>query len=312
MGNYNLLVSCPLIQDSMDKYADTLADHGITYDIVRVDQQLDEPELLDTIGEYDAVIAGDDEFTRPVFEKAENLSLIVKWGIGTDNIDEAAARDHDVQVRNTPDVFGTEVSDVVMGYAIMLTRELHKIDRAVREGDWYTPRGVSLVGKTMGVVGVGDIGSAVARRADAHGMTVLGNDVEPIPDDLKSAVDISSAQKAEVFDESDIVSLNCPLTEKTRSLVGEEELDLLGSKGYLINTSRGKLIDQQSLVEALEKHRIAGAALDVFEHEPLPKSSPLIKMENVILGTHNAQNTAEAVSRTNDRAIDILVNERLP
>lgn len=190
----------------------------------------------------------------------------------------------------------------------MLTRHLHQIDAAVRNGVWACPRGSSLTGKTFGVIGVGDIGTAVARRADAHGMSVLGNDVRQIPDDLQREIDITAVSKDKLFEKSDIVSLNCALTPETERFVGTEEFDQLGSEGYIINTARGELVDESALITALQDDTIAGAALDVFQQEPLPVDNPLTEFDNVILGSHNAQNTAEAVSRVNDRAIQNVID----
>lgn len=306
MTDYRVLVSCPLIQGSMQEYDEQLAAHDITYDVVETDQQLNEDELLEIIGKYHGVIAGDDEFTREVLESADRLEVISKWGIGTDDINHGAAEEFGIDVFNTPGVFNGEVSDVVIGYAIMLTRQLHHIDRSVRDGKWVCPRGTSLADKTFGVVGVGNIGSAVARRAHAHGMDVLGNDVQPIPDDLR-AIGVRKVDKQTLFEESDLVSLNCVLNEATRGMVGEDELRRLGEEGYIINTARGGLIQDLVLIRALQEGNIAGAALDVFAEEPLSESSPLTEMDNVILGSHNAQNTSEAVSRVNDRAIENLV-----
>ncbi len=307
MAQYRVLVSCPLIQDAIGDYASRFDEYDIAYDVVEVDQQLSEGELLDLIEEYQGVIAGDDEFTRRVFEAASNLQVISKWGIGIDGIDTDAADDHDVAVYNTPGAFRDEVADIVIGYTIVLTRQLHRIDWAIRSGDWISPRGTSLAGKTFGVIGVGSIGSAVARRAYAHGMDVRGNDVRELPEELVEDIGIRAVGRDELLDEADVVSLNCALTEDTRNLIGPEEFDLLGPDGYLINTARGELVDEAALVEALADERLAGAGLDVFIEEPLPADHRLTEFDNVILGSHNAQNTHEAVSDVNDIAVENLI-----
>lgn len=305
---YRALISCPLIHDAIDEYADVFERHDVAYDVPDVDQQLDEPELLEIIDRYDGVIAGDDEFTARVIGEADRLKVIAKWGIGVDDIDLEAAEAEGVTVSNTAGAFDDEVADVVIGYAIMLTRYLHRIDAAVREGEWFCPRGTSLRGKTVGIVGVGNIGSAVARRAHALGTDVVGYDVDPIDDALVADVGIESVGLETLFERADVVSLNCPLNEATRGMVGPEELDRLGPDGYLINTARGGLVQQDELVAALQADRISGAALDVFAEEPLPADSPLTELENVVLGSHNAQNTHEAVSAVNDRAVQNLLD----
>lgn len=308
MATHRVLVTCPLIQDSIDEYADQFAANDVEYDVADVDQQLSEAELLDVIDGYHGIIAGDDELTERVLEAADELSVIAKWGIGTDNIDLEAARDRGITVQNTPGAFATEVAAVVLGYAVMLTRKLHLIDRAVRNGEWHCPRGRSLEGKTFGVVGVGNIGSTVARRAAAFDMEVLGVDVEPFPQSLHEDVDIERVDRRALFERADVVSLNCALTTETRDMVDDDALASLGPEGYLINTGRGELVVEEALVEALRDGALAGAALDVFRQEPLPADHPLTEFENVILGSHNAQNTVEAVEAVNDRAVQNLID----
>jgi D-3-phosphoglycerate dehydrogenase len=305
--DYRVLVSCPLVLDAIDDYADLLGSYGIAYDVADVDQQLDEPELIELLPDYDGILAGDDELTARVIEASPRLEVIAKWGIGTDGIDFDAAEEHGVRVFNTPGAFADEVADTVVGYAIMLTRELHHVDREVREGNWYCPRGVSLAGRTFGIVGVGSIGSAVARRAAALGTDVLGHDVRELPEELREETGIEPVGREELFERSDVVSLNCALNDATAGMVDADALDLIGPEGYLINTSRGELVVETDLIAALEEGRLAGAALDVFETEPLPPESPLTGMDHTILGSHNAQNTEEAVSRVHDRAVANLV-----
>jgi len=308
MSSYRVLISCPLIIDSVDEYSERFEEHDIDYDVADVDQQLTEEELLGIIDQYDGVLAGDDEFTSAVLDKATKLKVIAKWGIGIDAIDTEAAERNDVKVSNTPGAFSEEVADVIISYAIMLTRQLHLVDREVRNGGWFCPRGTSLSGKTFGVIGVGSIGSTVARRAHALGMDLLGTDIKPLPEELVEDTGIEKVQKDELLNRADVVSLNCALTPETHDLIGVSELEKLGEDGYLINTSRGELIDQAALIDALEDESIRGAALDVFEEEPLPAENQLTELDSVILGSHNAQNTTEAVDRVNDRAIDNLIS----
>lgn len=307
MTELKVLISCPMLQDSIDQFSDTLGKHNIHYETVDVNQNLSETELLRIIDNYDGVIAGDDEFTRSVIEQAPRLKVISKWGVGTDAIDKNAAADEGVKVYNTPGEFANEVADVVIGYAIMLSRHLHKIDREVRDGTWFCPRGESICGKTLGIIGMGNIGSAVARRAYSFNLNILGNDIYPIPESLIQEFDLTACNKSKLLEESDFVSLNCELTPETNGMIGSEEIDLLGPDGYLINTARGALVDEDALVEALEQEGIGGAGLDVYRSEPLPEDHPLTKFPNVVLGSHNAQNTRQAVSRVNERSIKNLI-----
>lgn len=307
MARYSVLLSCPHAHDVIDDYVSTFETYDIEYDLADVDQQLTETELLDCITGYDGVLAGDDEFSACVFEAASDLKVVSKWGIGLDNVDRKAAERTGVAVYNTPGAFADEVANVVIGYTISLTRELYRIDREVRAGNWDCPRGVSLAGRTLGVVGVGNIGSEVIRRGHALGMTVLGCDVEPVPKELKVETGVERIKLNELLQRSSVVSLNCPLTAETRGMIGAVELGRLGHNGYLVNTARGELVEENALVDALIADDIAGAALDVFAEEPLPVDSPLTNLENVILGSHNSQNTEEAVDAVTERAVGNLI-----
>jgi D-3-phosphoglycerate dehydrogenase len=298
----------PLAHSHINEFATLLGDHGIEYDVPDIDQPLGKRRLKDRIGEYDGVLIGFAGIDAEVIEAADKLKVISQWGVGLDDIDLEAAEKANIDVYNTPGAFASEIADVVMGMLIMLTRDLHRIDRAVREGDWPSPRGTSLSGKTMGIVGVGEIGSAVARRASAHGMELLGYDTDPIERELITDTGIESASLSSVFNESFAVSINCPLTKETHHLVGKPELESLGPEGYLINTARGSIVDENALISALEEQKIAGAGLDVYETEPLSKNHPMRNMEQVVLSTHNAGHTTKALKSTTRRAVQNLVD----
>lgn len=302
-----VLISCAHLQRHVADYADVFARHGIEVEAPVVVQQLSEQELLGIIDGFDGVIAGDDEFSAAVLERAKSLKVLVKWGIGVDGIDLAAAKRLGIPVHNTPGVFGDEVADVAIGYMIMLTRQLHKLDRAVRHGQWPKIQGTSLSGKTIGIIGVGDIGQAICRRATALGMRIIGYDVADIP---QSVIDsgVGMVEFAELIRSADIISLSCALSATNRHMISEQEFKNMRDGAYLVNVSRGSLIDEDALVEALKSGKLAGAALDVFEVEPLPMQSPLLAFDNCIFGTHNSSNTLEAVQRVNDKTVQVLID----
>jgi D-3-phosphoglycerate dehydrogenase len=210
-------------------------------------------------------------------------------------------------VSATPGVFSDAVADVVTAYIILLARRLHELDRGVRAGGWPKVQGQSLVDKRLGVIGVGSIGRGVIRRARALGMTVCGYDVAGVPEAYCRETDLEPLELNALLEKSDFVSLNCPLTPQTRHMLGEAEFARMKGGAFVINTGRGPLIDEAALVLALRQGKIAGAALDVFEEEPLPPDSPLREFDNCIFGTHNASNTLEAVLRVNTLAIDNLL-----
>lgn len=301
-----VLVTCLHLQRHLDRYRATLAERGVEVEAPRVVQSLSEEELLPLVGRCDGLIAGDDHITARVLEAAVRLKVVVKWGIGTDAIDLAAARRLGIPVVNTPGVFADEVADVVIGYVILLARQLHRLDRTVREGGWLKVEGTSLRGRRLGVVGVGSIGRAVVQRARALGMETCGHDVTAVPDSFLRSSGMLSVELPELLATSDYVSLNCPLTRETHHLLDDAAFAAMKDGVRVINTGRGPLIDEAALARALSAGRVAGAALDVFEEEPLPTASPLLSFEQCIFGTHNASNTLDAVLRTNERALECL------
>jgi D-3-phosphoglycerate dehydrogenase len=238
---------------------------------------------------------------------ADRLRAISKWGVGIDNIDLEAARSRGIRVTNTPAAFGDEVADVVIGYLVLLARNLHRIDKQVREGEWAKPEGVSLAGRTIGIVGLGDIGMAVARRTLAMGMSVLGSELDGKRRDRAAGLGVEVVDLDRLLASVEVLSLNCPLTPATYHMIDSAAIGRMKPGTWIINTARGGLIDEGALVVALADGRVGAAALDVFETEPLPSDSPLRGMAHVILGSHNSSNTREAVERTSARAIENLV-----
>ena len=272
-----------------------------------VAQQLGEGELLELVPGVHGIVAGDDHITRAVLERADRLRIVSKWGVGTDSIDLSAADELGIRVTNTPGMFGDEVADVVIGYLVMLARHLHEVDRDVRLPGWPKPIGVSLAGRTLGIIGLGDIGRGLARRAATMGMRVIGYEIDNGNARRASELGVEVTDLDSVFTQSDVVSLNCPLTPENRHLVNGASLSKMKRGAWIINTARGGLIDEAALVSAIVDGQVGAAALDVFEVEPLPEESPLRNLTQVILGSHNSSNTVEAEHRTSELAIDNLL-----
>ena len=296
------------MQRDVTPYVERLEALGIETEVPPVVQVLDEDELIAIIDRFDGVIVGDDPVTRQVLEHATRLRVVSKWGVGVDNIDLEAAAELGIRVTNTPGTFGDEVADVVIGYLVLLARQLHRTDAGTRAGHWPKIQGFSLAGRTLGIVGLGSIGQAVARRAAAMGMTVLGSDVSDAQADRARSLGVEVVALHDLQSRSDIVTLCCPLTADNRHLFDAEAFARMKSGSYLINTARGPLVDEAAIVEALQSGHLAGAALDVFEEEPLPASSPLRGLDSVILGAHNASNTSDAVLRVNEIAMVNLLD----
>jgi glyoxylate reductase len=242
-----------------------------------------------------------------VLAAAPRLRVVSNFGVGFDNVDLAAATARGVLVCNTPGVLSNAVADLTLALVLALARRLPEAERFVREGGWVPGKamalGVDVRGKTMGIVGFGRIGRAVADRARAFGMEVCYSDVRRAEGDEGARfVELDDLLRAAGF-----VTLHVNLTPETRGLIGARELALMKPSAYLINTSRGQAVDQPALVEALREGRIAGAALDVFEREPLPPDDPLRRLPNVILLPHIGSATVETRAAMLDLAIDNLL-----
>jgi D-3-phosphoglycerate dehydrogenase len=279
----------------IDRYRAVFDAAGIELVVAPVAERLEAPELLRYAGQIDGAICGDDRFTRAVLEAyAPRLKVISKWGTGIDSIDQEAAASLRVKVCNTPGAFTEAVADSVMAYILAFARRMPWMDRAMKAGHWEKTPGRALHECSLGVVGVGAIGKAVLRRARAFGMTLLGNDIVAIAPEFIAEVGVEMTAFTDLLGRSDFISVNCDLNPTSRHLIDPAALRAMRPTAVLINTARGPIVEQPALVEALQADRIAGAALDVYEDEPLPPDSPLLGMDNVLLAPHNANSSPAA------------------
>jgi D-3-phosphoglycerate dehydrogenase len=302
-----VLITCRQMQNCIDDFRPKLNARGLELVMPEVVQQPIEDELIELIGDFDGMIAGDDPLTARVLDHAKRMRIISKWGVGTDGIDLDAARARGIAVTNTPGVFGGEVADVAIGYVVMLARQLHRIDASVKAGGWLKHEGRSLAEKVLGVAGFGSIGQAVCTRGRGFGMRVVAYDISDSARATAVEMDVEMLSRDELFRQSDFLVLCSPLTPDTWHLVGEQTLALMSPGSLLVNVARGPLVEEAALVEALDSGRLAGAALDVFEQEPLPADSALRHFEQCVFGSHNASNTREGVLRASAAAVDNLL-----
>jgi D-3-phosphoglycerate dehydrogenase len=263
-------------------------------------------ELKEIVPTCDGWIIGDDPATSEVFEIGVkgNLKAVVKWGIGVDNIDLECVERLGIPFTNTPNMFGSEVADMAIGYLLALARETFAIDRGIRIGDWPKIQGMSLVGKNVGIVGYGDIGKETAKRLKSFGVNLL------IFDPVLKTYENENGQVLEWphgLDLCDFLIFTCSLNENNKYMLNHNTLSMCKNNLRIINVARGQLIDESALIDALKSNKVHSAALDVFEIEPLPKNSFLREHPLCILGSHNSSNTFEAVSRTNKIAIEKLM-----
>ena len=292
----------------IDSFRHIFEEKGIELSAPNVVQTLSVKELKEIVPQHDGWIIGDDPATREVFEagSAGKLKAAVKWGIGVDNVDFDACKDLNIPIINTPDMFGREVADIAVGYVIALARETFEIDRAVRDGEWIKPRGISLSGKKVALVGFGDIGQSTAKRLLALDMDIVAYD--PFADDNPDLPEVAREVWPSRIEEADFIVVTCSLTKSSYHMVDADVFRQAKDGVRVVNVGRGPIVDETSLEEALRSGKVYSAALDVFEIEPLPMGVYLRTHPHCIFGSHNASNTADAVERTSHIAIDKLFN----
>jgi D-3-phosphoglycerate dehydrogenase len=271
-------------------------------------ERLEEDELIALLPGVHGIICGDDRITARVLDTTSELRVISKWGTGIDSIDVDEARRRGIVVCNTPNAFSEPVADTVMGYMLMAVRQLDQMNRDMHAGLWHKPQLRALNELTLGIVGVGNCGRAVTRRAAAFGMRLLGTDIVEIAASVRLATGLEQVPLATLLHESDVVSLNCTLNPTSFHLINAETLALMQPSAVLINTCRGPVVDERALEDALLQGRLAGAALDVFEAEPLPAGSRLRSLPNCWLAPHNANSSVAAAACVHERTLHSLID----
>ncbi|MEO0629947.1 MAG: phosphoglycerate dehydrogenase [Planctomycetota bacterium] len=293
-----LLVSGPRILRDIEVVRPELDRLGFNVKEATVNQRLTEDELIPLLSGVDAALCGGDQWTRRVFESTSTLKVVCKWGTGVDQIDFEAAADHGVLVRNVPDAFSVPVSDSVMCFILCFARKIPWLTQELRAGRWTPLDGPSLAECTLGVIGVGNIGSAVLRKASAFGMELLATDPRnDIPLQLIDDTRVDMVSLDELLERSDFVSVNCDLNDSTKHLLSDAQFSRMKPSAVVINTARGGVIDQPALIRALQSGGIGGAGLDVFETEPIPADCPLLTMDNVLMSPHLANSSDRAAHR---------------
>lgn len=260
--------------------------------------RLSEHELYVPLSEADILVSTFDKpVTAEMIASAPHLKLITNFGVGFNNIDLDACRARGIRVTNTPQPVIEPTAELAFALMIAVARRVSEFDRRLREGICQ-PFAVmnnlshSLYGKTLGIIGMGRIGQSLARRAVAGGMKVIYHNRHRLPKDIEAQYDARYVDFTSLLQDSDYVSLNLPYTPEVHHLIGKQELGMMRRSAYLINTARGAHIDEQALVEALQSGIIAGAAMDVYEHEP-QITPALLKLPNVVLSPHTGTGTWE-------------------
>ena len=275
---------------------------NIEYVINPIGRKLQEEELLDLIPDFDIIIAGTEPITRKVLENAKKLKMISRVGIGLDNVDLIAAKELGIKVSYTPDAPAPAVAELTVGQMINILRRLPLVDRKLRSGIWQRIHGERLSNMIVGIIGTGRVGSRVLKHLQGfHPKGILVNDLKP-DRNLYEMYNADFVEKEKIYKEADLITLHVPLTKLTYNLITKDEIGLMKRNCSLINTSRGGIINENDLYNALSKNRIAAAAIDVFENEPY--SGKLIELDNCFLTCHMGSMTNDCRS-----AMEILATE---
>lgn len=279
----------------LDRFQAIFDRYGMELIVPAVNERLEESQILEYAGDFDATICGDDQYSAEVLKACQpRLKVISKWGTGIDSIDSQTAEELGIRVYRTANAFTIPVADTVLGYILAFARRQPWMDRAIKSGLWEKLPGRSLGECTLGVIGVGNIGRAVLERAHAFNMKLIGNDIIEIDPHFLRSLDIEMKSLPELLSQADFASINCDLNPSSYHLINEQSLKFMKPSAVLINTARGRVIDESALINALHAGSIAGVALDVFEVEPIPTGSPLLEMDSVMLAPHNANSSPAA------------------
>jgi D-3-phosphoglycerate dehydrogenase / 2-oxoglutarate reductase len=302
-----ILLTTTSFQDTPGPHHEMLAAEG--YEIVRERGPLPEARMLELAGDFDAFLCGDDAITRAVLEKSlPRLKVVAKYGIGLDKVDVAAATELKLPVTFCPGVNHTTVAEHTFGLLLAIYRQIVEQDHAVHQGQWKRLTGHELMGKTIGIAGLGRIGKEVAIRARAFGMKVLGYDVY-WDDAFARAHDVERVDDVDdLIRRSDIVSLHMNLSPETKNFINRERLELFKKDAVLLNCARGELVDSATLAAALEAGRIAGYGTDVLDEEPPRADHPLLKCRGAVITPHIGSRTYESVVRQATMAAQNMIN----
>jgi D-3-phosphoglycerate dehydrogenase len=292
----SVFVSTAPFGESDPRPLEMLRATGVEFRTNPLGHRLSNDELCELIGDASVLIAGTEPNNEKVFSRAPQLRLIVRVGIGLDSVDLAAARRRGIEVAYTPDAPGLAVAELTVGLMLDLLRGISGADRALRTGKWKRHTGSRIATSCVGVVGVGRIGTKVIRHLTSAfpGVRILANDIQPVTG-FEDMPEVRWVEKDELLRESDIVTLHLPFTPATRNLLCNDTLALMRKGSFLINTSRGGIVNENDLAAALRAGTIAGAALDVFEHEPY--SGPLLDAERCVLTCHMGSMTHDCRAR---------------
>lgn len=307
-----ILVTCPPFNKFSDA-AELLVQAGCEIVKSPYPHPVKENQLVRIIGEMDAAIVGMDEVTAKVIKAANKLKVIARYGVGIDTVDVETATKQGIIVTNAVGANENAVADLVFGLILCLARKICRADASVRQRRWESIAGIEIWQKTLGVIGTGKIGRRVIKRAQGFDMNILAYDISPDPG-FAEKFGVQYVSLEDLLRKSDFITIHVPLTPETTGLIGEKQMNLMKKSAYLINTARGKIVDEKALFIALKEKKIAGTALDVFSQEP-PGFTDLFTLNNVVATPHMAAHTKEALKKMDLICVENVIrvlNDRKP
>lgn len=281
---------------------------GKGYEIVKNEtgKPLNNKEMSELIEDVDGIIIGIDDLNAGIIKQAHNLNVISKYGVGVDNIDITAATTQGIVVTNTPKANIDAVADLTFALMLALARRIPEADRETKAGNWKKFIGTSVWRKKIGVIGLGKIGRQVVKRARGFEMEILCYDIIQ-DEEFARQFGVRYVDLETLLKKSDYITIHTPLNNATKGIIGYKELEMINENAFLINTSRGGIIDEKALYDALKNNKIKGAALDSYKDEPL-KNSPLVELKNIIMTSHNGAYTKEAINNMGIQAAQNLID----
>jgi D-3-phosphoglycerate dehydrogenase len=305
---WKVLITAPYMLPVVEQFSDFFVKNGIEAIKADVKERMEEADLLCVISDYDGIVCGDDRITAKVIEAASNLKVISKWGTGIDSIDKDAATEKGITICRTLNAFTEPVADSTLGYILSFARRLPWMDTQMKQGVWHKIPGRALNECTIGVIGVGATGSGTLKRAAAFGAEIIGTDIRDINAGHIKALGVEMVNLDNLLSRSDFVCVHCDLNPTSEHLLSSSQFSLMKETAILLNLARGPIVDEAALIQALNKGHIAGAALDVFEFEPIPNTSPFLAMDNVMIAPHNSNSSPEAWERVHWSTLNQLLS----
>ncbi len=301
MDKKRILVTCPRVDTNIDDFKRLFEKKGFDYKFSYPEnQQHNSLEINELLNNISIAIVGDDEINQNVLNSSAGLNCIIKWGSGTDNIDKKSAEINGIQIFNTPNILGKYVAEYGLGLLLSLIKQITKTDREVRKNNWYKNENFTLYNSKIGFFGFGDVASEFAKLLTPFSTTITYCDIQ------EKECSFEKLSFERLLEHNDIIVVTSNLTDQNKNIFDKNAFKKMGQNSYLVNISRGGLINEKDLQQALVNYEIRGAALDVFASEPLAKNNQFKSLGNVLLGTHNASNVLRANIEVNEYILKLM------